>query len=151
MGPVHPRPNHRSARLDHPGELSVIKGTLLRPKAEHLSKSRTAPPVWLWPSRTGGTATEVDRRWQGYLRRFDLEHTFRSAQQTLGWTAPKLRTPQAADRWTWLLIVAHTQLRLVRSLAVDLRRPWEKPAEPERMTPAQVRCFNPGSQTAVGM
>lgn len=76
---------------------------------------------------------------QGYLRRFDLEHTFRFAKQTLGWTAPKIRTPEAADRWTWLLVVAHTQLRLVRSLAVDLRRSWEKPAEPERMTPARVR------------
>lgn len=32
--------------------------------------------------------------------------------------------PEAADRWTWLVIAAHTQLRLARPLAVDLRRPW---------------------------
>jgi hypothetical protein len=42
---------------------------------------------------------DVDRFWQAFLRRFDLEHTVRFAKQALGWTAPKLRTPQAADRW----------------------------------------------------
>jgi len=65
--------------------------------------------VWLWSSKTGATPDDVDRFWQAFLRRFDLEHTFRFAKQTLGWTAPKLRTPEAADCWTWLLIVAHTQ------------------------------------------
>lgn len=34
---------------------------------------------------------------------------------------------------------AHAQLRLARPLAADLRRPWEKPTEPERLTPARVR------------
>ncbi len=60
-------------------------------------------------------------------------------EETLGWTAPKIRSPQAADRWTWLVIAAHTQLRLARHLAVDLRRPREKPLPPERLTPARVR------------
>jgi hypothetical protein len=81
----------------------------------------------------------VTRCWQAYLRRFDLEHTFRLRTQTLGWTAPRIRSPQAADRWTWLIIAAHTQLRLAHHLAVDLRRPWEKPLPPERLTPARVR------------
>src|SRR5690348_8146438 len=31
------------------------------------------------------------------------------------------------------------QLRLARPLAADLRRPWEKPAKPNRLTPARVR------------
>jgi hypothetical protein len=66
-------------------------------------------------------------------------HMFRLFKQTLGWTTPKLRTPQAADRWTWLIIAAYTQLRLARPLAVDLRRPWEQPAPPDRLTPARVR------------
>lgn len=60
-------------------------------------------------------------------------------KQTLGWTVPKLRNPAAADRWTWLIITAHTQLRLARHLAEDLRRPWERPATPGRLTPARVR------------
>jgi len=32
------------------------------------------------------------------LHRFDLEHTFRLFKQVLGWTAPKIRDPQAAPR-----------------------------------------------------
>ncbi|GAA3780607.1 hypothetical protein GCM10022206_19490 [Streptomyces chiangmaiensis] len=44
-------------------------------------------------------------------------------KQTLGWTTSKIRDPHAADLWTWLVIVAHTQLRLAHPLAIDLRRP----------------------------
>jgi len=38
-----------------------------------------------------------------------------------------------------LIVAAYTQLRLARALAVDLRRPWERPLPPERLTPARVR------------
>jgi len=69
----------------------------------------------------------------------DLEHTFRLFEQALGWTTAKIRDPEAADRWTWLMLAAHAQLRLARHLAEDLRRPWEKPATPGRLTPARVR------------
>jgi len=81
----------------------------------------------------------VDRCWQAFLRRFDLEHTFRLLKQTLGWTAAKIRDPAAGDRWTWLIITAYAQLRLARGLTDDLRRPWERPAPPGRLTPARVR------------
>ncbi|GHI75424.1 hypothetical protein Sspor_09850 [Streptomyces spororaveus] len=127
---VHPRLTHRCSWLDHDGRLPLVEGTLMRLKVEHLSKDRDAPPVWLWSSKTGATPDDVDRCWQAFLRRFDLEHTFRFAKQALGWTTPKLRTPEAADRWTWILIVAHTQLRLTRPLAAALRRPWEKLTTP---------------------
>ena len=136
---LHPRLTHRSCWLDHDGELPIIEGTLLRLQVDHLPGDRDPKPVWLWSSRTGATAADVDRWWRCFLRRFDLEHTFRLCKQTLGWTRPKLRSPQAADRWTWLVIACHTQLRLARLLADDLRRPWEKPAAPDRLTPARVR------------
>src|SRR5258708_38960318 len=68
-----------------------------------------------------------------------LEHTLRLFKQVLGWTVPKLRDPQAADRWTWLISTCHAQLRLARGLAADLRRPWERPAPPGRLTPARIR------------
>ncbi len=74
-----------------------------------------------------------------FLRRFDIEHTFRLFKQTLGWTKPRLRSSEAADRWTWLVIAAYAQLRLARPLATDLRRPWEKPTEPNKLTPTRVR------------
>jgi hypothetical protein len=64
----------------------------------------------------------VDRLWQLFLRRFDLEHTFRFLKQTLGWTVPRVRVSEAGDRWPWLVIAVDTQLRLVRHLVQDLRR-----------------------------
>jgi hypothetical protein len=73
------------------------------------------------------------------LRRFDLEHTFRLFKQVLGWTTPKIRDPAAADRWTWLTLAVYTQLRLARPLTADLHLPWERPAPPERLTPARIR------------
>jgi hypothetical protein len=77
--------------------------------------------------------------WQAFLRRFDLEHAFRLFKQVLGWTVPKIRDPAAADRWTWLVITCHAQLRLARPMAADLRYPWERPVPPGRLTPARVR------------
>jgi DDE superfamily endonuclease len=136
---LHPRLTHRGCWADHDGELPLIEGTLIRLRVEHLPGDHDPKPVWLWSSTIGATAADVDRWWQSFLRRFDLEHTFRLFKQTLGWTTLKIRSPQAADRWTWLVIAAHTQLRLARPLAEDLRRPWEKPAPPGRLTPARVR------------
>ena len=131
---LHPRLTHRAGWLGHDGELPVIDGTLIRLQVDHLPGDRDPKPLWLWCSRTGATAADVDRYWQAFLRRFDLEHTFRLFKQVLGWTAPKIRSPAAADRWTWLIIAAHTQLRLARDLTADLRRPWERPAPPGRRT-----------------
>jgi hypothetical protein len=56
----------------------------------------------------------VDRCWQAFLRRFDLEHTFRFA-------------------------ACHAKLCLARPLADDLRLPWQRPAPAGRQTPARVR------------
>jgi hypothetical protein len=136
---LHPRLTHRTAWLAHTGKLPILEGTLIRLQVARLPSGAIPKPVWLWYSRIDQTASDVDRLWQAFLRRFDIEHTFRLFKQTLGWTAPKLRTPQAADRWTWLILAAYTQLRLARRLAADLRRPWEKPAQPDRLTPARVR------------
>jgi hypothetical protein len=143
---LHPRLTRRAAWIDHDGPLPIIEGTVIRLVVEKLPSGGVNKPVWLWWSGTGATTDDVDRCWQSFLRRFDLEHTFRLFKQTLGWTKPRLRSPEAADRWTWLVIAVYAQLRLARPLAADLRRPWEKPAEPNRLTPARVRG---GSGTSV--
>ncbi|MFJ5726018.1 transposase, partial [Streptomyces sp. NPDC093149] len=39
----------------------------------------------------------------------------------------------------WLILAVFTQLRLARPQAADLRRPWEKPSPPDKLTPARVR------------
>jgi hypothetical protein len=90
---VHPRLTHRSAWLDHDGDLPVIEGTLIRLQVDHLPGNRDPKPVWLWSSATGASPDQVDQLWQAFLRRFDLEHTFRLFKQVLGWTTPKIRDP----------------------------------------------------------
>jgi hypothetical protein len=137
---LHPRLTSRTAWRHHEGQLPIIEGTLIRLTVDRLPGDRDPKPVWLWSSHPHAEPADIDRLWRMYLRRFDIEHTFRFLKQTLGWTRPRVRTPKQADRWTWLIIAAHTQLRLARDLAEDLRRPWEKPAtEPRRLTPARVR------------
>lgn len=135
----HPRLERRGLWTQHHGLLPIIEGTAIRLTVDHLPGDRHPQPVWLWCSDPELAVAQQNRFWQLYLRRFDLEHTFRLFKQTLGWTTPKIRSPQSADRWTWLIIIAHTQLRLARPLAEDTRRPWEKPAPPQRLTPARVR------------
>ncbi len=46
----------------------------------------------------GGRVRVLGTHRQSFLRRFDLEHTFRLLKQTLGWTRPKIRTPAAVRR-----------------------------------------------------
>ncbi|MDQ0932756.1 hypothetical protein QFZ49_002686 [Streptomyces turgidiscabies] len=136
---LHPKLTHRSSWATADGTLPIVEGTVIRLDINHLPSGATPKPVWLWWSGTDATAADADRLWQAYLRRFDIEHTFRLFKQTLGWTSPKIRTPEAADRWTWLILAAYTQLRLARPLAADRRRPWERPTPPDRLTPARVR------------
>jgi hypothetical protein len=137
---LHPRLTHRAAWEHHDGPLPIIEGTVIRLTVDRLPGDRNPKPVWLWYSRSEATPSDVDRLWQAFLRRFDIEHTFRFLKQTLGWTRPRVRTPDQADRWTWLILAAHTQLPLARHLTHDLRRPWEKPVtEPHRLTPARIR------------
>lgn len=136
---LHPRLPRRAAWLDHGGPLPLIEGTVIRLVVQKLPSGGVNKPVWLWWSRTGATEADIDRCWQSFLRRFDIEHTFRLFEQTLGWTPPRLRDSAAADRWTWLVLAAPAQLRLARPLVRDLRRPWERLAEPNRLTPARVR------------
>ena len=127
-------------------ELPVIEGTLIR-----LAAARPAPgqrrlePMWIWASdpRAGSDEAAVAALWQSYLRRFDIEHTFRFLKVQLGWDKPMLRDPAAADRWTWLLIACHAQLHLARPLAAATRLPWQRPqgpGQPEAMTPGRVRA-----------
>ncbi|WP_433614612.1 NF041680 family putative transposase [Dactylosporangium sp. CA-139114] len=139
---LHPRLTRRAAWTGS-GDLPIIAGTVIHLQVDRLPSGATPKPVWLWWSGVHATDTtspaDVDRLWQTFLRRFDIEHTFRMIKQTLGWTCPKIRSPAAADRWTWLVLAAYIQLRLARPLAADLRRPWEKPAAAHRLTPARVR------------
>lgn len=93
--------------------------------------------MWLWA--TSPHQVDIDLAARAYLRRFDIEHTFRFIKNTLGWTTPSVCTPEQADRWTQMIAADYTQLRLAKPLAEDHRLPWEKPQPPNKLTPARTR------------
>ena len=134
---VHAAPqNHATRGTRQPRPL--VRGTLIRLEVDHLPRPTKVPtPLWWWWD--GPTPPNLAEIWRAYIARFSLEHTFRFFKQTLRWTTPKLRSPTAADRWTWLLILTYVQLRLARDAVTDVRLPWQPPLPAERRTPARVR------------
>ncbi len=149
-GRPHPKLERRASWADHDGEPPIVEGTLVHLAVERLPGNRGPKPLWLWHSDPDATAHDVDRLWRIYLRRFDIEHTFRFLKQTLGLTRPRPRTPEQADRWAWLVLAAHARLCLARRLAQDLRRPWEKPLTPDQLTPGRVRRGYPRIRQTLG-
>ena len=136
---LHPRLSGRGRWGKSEGAPPIVRGNVIRVDVEHLPKrdGRTKKTLWLWWSGPGQPDLELCFR--AYLHRFDLEHSYRFVKNTLGWTAPSLCTPAQADRWTWLIVAAYTQLRLARGLVDDLRLPWERPRDPAKLSPARVR------------
>jgi hypothetical protein len=72
-GRLHQRLASRAGWEGHHGELPVIEGTLIRLQVQYLPGDRSPEPLWLWSSRAGTSAAAVDRTWQAFLRRFDIE------------------------------------------------------------------------------
>ena len=159
-----PRPGFRGAdRTAGPkrGPRQFVRGTVLRIRVERLHRSRRHPgqrgprrtwtgspapdALWVWwrgPGCDAPTGVALDRCWRAYARRYDLEQTFRFAKQRLGWTTPRVRLPEQADRWSWLVAAALAQLVLARTAVADQRLPWERPLPPDRLTPSRVlRAF----------
>jgi hypothetical protein len=60
-------------------------------------------------------------------------------KQSLGWTTPRVRHPEQADRGTWLVLAAYTQLRMARPWVADRRLPWDRPLALGKLTPSRVR------------
>ena len=137
---LHPKVRAHEGRGSR-GPLPIVVGTLVLVEAERLPRGerRREPRVlWLWWHGPEGEAPDLGLLWRAYARRFDLEHTFRLLKQTLGWSAPRVRHPEQADRWTWLVLAAFTQLRLARANVADLRLPWERRYDTGRLTPIRV-------------
>jgi hypothetical protein len=122
------------------GPRPIQRGTLLRVEVERLPRQTRHPkPMWLWWQGPPGTCPVLALLWRAYVHRFDLEHTLRFSKQTLDWTTLRVRQPAAAERWTWLVVLASTQLRLARPLVTDHRLPWERPRPDGQLTPYRVR------------
>jgi hypothetical protein len=120
------------------GRQPVVPGTVVLVEVSRLpGHSRKPQVLWLWWAGPGTPDLAV--LWRAYVRRFDLEHTFRFLKQTLNWTTPRVRHPEQADRWTLLVLAAYTQLRLARAIVADQRLPWERPLQPGTLTPVRVQ------------
>ncbi len=150
-GGLHQKLSRHGGWSGFAGELPVVAGTIIRIQVERLPGDRQPTDVWLWHHAPEGTVFDLDVLWKTYLRRFDLEHVFRMFKQVLGWTAPQIQTPEQAERWSWLIVAAHTQLRLARTLTTDLRRRWEKPIPAGGlMTPGRIRRGFPTLRRILG-
>jgi Transposase DDE domain len=147
---LHPK-QHRHPGHGSGGPRPIVRGTILRVVVQRVP-ARTRPPkvLWLWWAGPDGLRLDLDLAWRAYTRRFDLEHTVRFAKQTLGWTTPRVRHPQQAERWTWLVVAGYTQLRLARQLVADQRLAWERPRPPGQLSPYRVRRGFPRLLCAVG-
>ena len=127
---------------NHPGRGTrgprpIERGTLVLVEVSRLPQRTRKPQIlWLWWNSTA--QPDLDLLWRAYVRRFDLEHTFRFLKQNLGWTTPRFRHPEQADRWSWIVVAAYTQLRLARPYVEDRRLPWERPAPIGGPTPCRV-------------
>src|SRR3954454_13176289 len=94
-GGLHPKLAGRG-RWSDCAQPPIVPGTVIRVQVEHLPRptARAVKTLWLWWAGPG--RPDLDRCWRSYIRRFDLEHTFRFCKQALGWTTPRVRTPEQA-------------------------------------------------------
>jgi hypothetical protein len=82
MGGLHPKQQlHPTRGTKRPRP--IVRGTLIGVQVSRIP-ARTRPPKvpWLWWQGPGTPDLEV--LWRAYVRRFDLEHTIRFCEQTLG-------------------------------------------------------------------
>ena len=137
---IHAKIQHRPIPGQRRRTWPTLSGTLVLVEVERLPRRTRIPKrLWLWWRGPGEPDLAVV--WRAYVHRFDLDHTYRFCKQALNWTTPRVRHPEQADRWTWLVVLAYTQLRLARRAIADVHLPWERPQRPARraLTPARVR------------
>ncbi|MFG1654894.1 NF041680 family putative transposase [Micromonospora sp. NPDC049275] len=147
---LHPALYGQSAggRYQHLARTPIVEATIIRVHIQNPPRRNGAThTLWLWHT---GQPTDLDTCWRAYLRRFDIEHTFKYAKTHLGWLAPTIRHPEQADRWTWLILTALTQLRLAKPHTAGLRLPWQPRQPAHRLTPGRVRSGFPHLHATIG-
>ena len=101
---------------------------------------RVNKPIWL--AFVGEQMPPLSELWKLYLRRFAVDHWYRSIKQRLHWTLPKLSTPQQCDRWSHLMPLMTWDLWLARDLVSDYPLPWQK--QMTQLTPGRTTQAMPG-------
>jgi len=135
---LHPKTRRAKERYGS-DSAAVVRGTVILVEVERLPRGerrRKPKKLWLWWDGEG--EPNLDLLWRSYVRRFDVEHGVKALKSRLGWTTPRVRHPEQADLWTWLVLAAYTQLRLARGIVADRRLPWEKPLPIQKLSPTRV-------------
>lgn len=135
---LHPK-TRRAAERYGCGSAAVAEGTVVLVEVARLPRGerrRKPKALWLWWNGPG--EPDLDLVWRAYCRCFDVEHFVKFLKGTLGWTTPRVRHPEQADRWTWLVLAAYAQLLLARRIVSDQRLPWERPLPTLKLTPTRV-------------
>jgi hypothetical protein len=150
--PVHPvvHGDRGWFRDNWHGELPVLRGTLLRVIVERLPGGRTPhKTMWLW--HASPAPLSPDELWRAYLAR--VRHSMPSGSSRAASGSPPPRSappprPSGGSAWS---LGHHAQLLLARPLAIDLRRPWEKPPGLGRpVTAGRVRRGFPNIRRQIG-
>jgi hypothetical protein len=103
---LHPKKVRNHAGRGSRGPVPIIGGTLVLVEVERLPRgesrrepARAAGDVAVVARGPEGITPELlDLLWRAYARRFDVEHTFRFLKQDLGWSTPRVRHPEQAER-----------------------------------------------------
>ena len=135
---LHPKTRKAAERYGSE-TAAVVEGTVVLVEVGRLPRGerrRKPKALWLWWHGEG--EPDLDLLWRAYCRRFDVEHFVKFLKGTLGWTASRVRHPEQADRWTWLVVAAYAQLLLARGIVTDQRLPWERPLPTGSLTPTRV-------------
>lgn len=78
------------------GPRPIVAGNVIRLTVTALpGRTRTPTTLWPWWHGPARHPLGLDLLWRSYVRRFDLEHTFRFCKQTLNWTPESVKP--AAD------------------------------------------------------
>jgi hypothetical protein len=116
---LHPKTRKAGERYGS-GSAAVVRDTVVLVEVQRLPRGerrRKPKKLWLWWHGEGKPNLEL--LWRSYVRRFDLEHTIKFFKGTLGWTTSRVRHPEQADLWTWLILAAYAQLQLARGVVAD--------------------------------
>jgi len=124
----------------HPKQAADVEFDVIQAQV-HLERSRPPQPLWLlWLSPANMPPTvevNLEALWRSYTHRWPIEPGTRFRKQELNWTLPQFHTPEAGDRWSYIVYLAFWLLYLARPLVQDLPLPWQP--KQTNLTPARVR------------
>ncbi len=98
---LHPKTHGQHAQRAARGWRPIGRGTLLLVAVSRLPQQTRQPQaLGLWwhapPGTPGADVPDLDRVWRAYVRRYDLEHTFRFPETNAQWDHPAGAPPRTS-------------------------------------------------------